>query len=115
MRARILLLASEGERDPFIVRALHTSPATVERTRWRFVQKGLERALYERHRSGIQSKLDTKAESFLVALACSEAPQGREHWTMQLLADRLVELGFVESLSDETVRRTLKKTASSPG
>ncbi|RKY62069.1 MAG: hypothetical protein DRP95_02040 [Candidatus Latescibacterota bacterium] len=83
--------------------------------RKRFAEEGLEAALNERPHPGAKPKLDGKQEAFLVALACSDPPEGREHWTMQLLADRLVELGVVESISDETVRRVLKKTTSSPG
>ncbi|MDQ7031054.1 MAG: helix-turn-helix domain-containing protein [Ardenticatenia bacterium] len=108
-RARILLLAAEGRRNGFIAEALQVSPATVINMSKRFVQEGLERALYDRPRPGGQPKLDAKGEATLIALACSDPPEGREHWTMQLLADKLVELGVVESISDETVRRVLKK------
>jgi transposase len=73
-------------------------------------------ALKEKSRPGKERRLDGKQEALLVALACSDAPEGREHWTMQLLADRLVQLGVVEqAISDETVRRTLKKRISNPG
>ena len=114
-RAHVLLLAAEGKTDHQISEALHTGTATVERLRKRFVEEGLEAALAEKPRPGAQRKLDGKQEAFLVALTCSTPPEGRRHWTMQLLADRLVELGVVESLSDETVRRRLKQTSSSPG
>jgi transposase len=110
-RAHILLLADEGESDEAIARALHSSPSTVKRTRQRFVEESLEAALKERRRVGGQPMLNAKQQAVLVALACSEAPAGRTRWTMQLLADRLVEMGTVESISDETVRRTLKKTS----
>ena len=83
---------------------------TVERTRQRFVEGGLDRALTEQPRPGVPPKLDGKQAAMLVALACSDAPGGRESWTMQLLADKLVELNVVDTISDETVRRTLKKT-----
>ena len=109
-RARILLLADEGGTDGGIAAALHVHPATVERTRRRFVEGGLEPALTEAPRPGGRPKLDGKQEAFLVALACSTPPEGRARWTMQLLADRLVELALVDAISDETVRRTLKKT-----
>lgn len=109
-RARILLLAAEGGTDREIAAALHVHPATVERTRRRFVEGGVERALSERPRPGGRPKLDGKQEAHLIALACSRAPEGRAQWTMQLLADRLVELRVVDAISDETVRRTLKKT-----
>jgi transposase len=109
-RARILLLADEGGTDQGIAAALHVHAATVERTRRRFVEGGVERALRDRPRPGGRPKLDGKQEAHLVALACSRAPEGRAQWTMQLLADRLVALGVVDAISDETVRRTLKKT-----
>jgi transposase len=114
-RSRILLLADEGATDEGIARALHLGKSTVERTRRRFVEGGLERALTDRPRPGKPRMLNGKQEAFLVALACSDPPEERAHWTMQLLADRLIELGIVESITDETVRRTLKKTTLSPG
>jgi len=114
-RARILLLAHQSKSDAAISEALHSGRATVERTRKRFVEEGLEACLKERPRPGKAPKLDGKQQALIVALACSDAPHGRECWTMQLLADRVVELGLVESISDETIRRTLKKTSSSRG
>jgi hypothetical protein len=87
----------------------------MERIRKRFVDEGLEAALCERPRPGGQRKLDGKQEAFLIALACSTPPQGRTSWTMQLLAAKLVELQVIDAISDETVRRTLKKTSSSRG
>ncbi len=114
-RARILLLADDGNTDEEIAAALHVHRVTVERTRRRFVEGGVARALSELPRPGGRPKLDGKQEAMLVALACSQAPEGRSRWTLQLLADRLVELQIVEAISDETVRRTLKKTRSSPG
>ena len=86
----------------------------VERTRQRFVEEGLA-ALDERPRPGNRPKLDAKAEARLIAEACSAAPAGREHWTLQLLADRVVQLGLAESYSYEAVRRVLKKTRSNRG
>lgn len=114
-RARILLLADEGRTDEEIVRALHVGRSTVERTRMRFVEGGVERALTERPRPGKARLLNGKQEAYLVALACSDAPEGRARWTMQLLADRLIELRIVDSITDETVRKLLKKTTSSHG
>jgi len=114
-RARILLLADKGKTDQEIADALHVHRVTVERTRRRFVEGSAERALNEQPRPGGRPKLDGKQGAMLVALACSQAPEGRSRWTLQLLADRLVELAVVDSISDETVRRTLKKTRSSPG
>jgi len=107
-RARILLKADEGWKDREIMAALDTSSTTVERTRKRFVEGGLGKALNEDPRPGQQRKLDGRGEAHLIALACSEAPAGHSHWTLRLLAGKLVELGVVDSISHETVRRTLK-------
>jgi transposase len=114
-RAHVLLLADEGRNDKAIAAALHVSVPTVERIRNRFVTGNVEHALKEQARPGARRKLDGKQEAFLVATACSTPPDGRSRWTMQLLADRLVELEQVDSISDDTVRRTLKKTISSHG
>lgn len=114
-RARVLLLADEGAKDEEITAALHLGKSTVERTRRRFVEGGVERALTDRPRPGKARLLNGKQEAFLVALACSDPPEGRTRWSMQLLADRLVELRIVDSITDETVRRLLKKTTSSRG
>jgi transposase len=116
-RARILLLADEGKKDREIAAALHSSVPTVQRTRRRFVQEGLPNALNERPRIGgrLRKKLDEKGLAILETLARSEPPVGRKHWTMQLLADRLVELKVVDSISDETVRKELKKRGFSLG
>ena len=114
-RAHILLQAAEEVSDEEIADALRIGSSTVHRTRQRFVEEGLQAALTERPRCGCGRKLDGKQEAFLVALACSSPPAGRDRWTMQLLADRLVELKWVEAVSDDTVRRVLKKTTSSPG
>jgi transposase len=116
-RAHILLLADEGLKDVEIAKALNAAVTTVERVRKRFVEEGLEAALSERPRIGgaLRRKLDGKGEAYLVALACSEAPEGRNRWTMQLLADRLIEVGLVEEISEETVRRALKKGMLSRG
>jgi transposase len=110
-RARILLLADEGKADGEIAKALHTGTATVQRTRQRFVEGNLAGALNERPRPGGQKKLDGKAEAILETLAHSKPPEGRKRWTLQLLADRLVQLKVVGSISYETVRQELKKKA----
>lgn len=109
-RAMILLKADENLNDAQIMVAFNVSRPCVERLRKRFVEGGLERALNEDPRPGQRRKLDGRAEAQLVATACSKAPEGHEHWTMRLLAGKLVELGIVESISPETVRQTLKKT-----
>jgi len=115
-RARILLQVHSGKTDSAIAENLGVNLSTVERTREKFVQSvNLEEALKDRPHPPKPRKLDTTAEAFLIATACSDAPEGRVNWTMQLLADRLVALAVVDSISDETVRQTLKKTSSSPG
>ncbi len=114
-RARVLLLADEGSTDEQIAAAVHVGTTTIERLRRRYVEQGLAATLHDRPRPGAQRKLDGKQEALLVALSCSEPPEDRPHWTMQLLADRLVAIGAVDTISDETVRRVLKKTRSSPG
>jgi transposase len=113
-RARILLKAAEGWEDGAIAEALSVGRATVERTRQRFVEEGLG-ALADHPRPGTLPKLDAKAEARLIAEACSAAPEGRQRWTLHLLADRVVTLGLAESYSYESVRRVLKKRSSSRG
>jgi transposase len=108
-RARMLLLADEGRTDEDISEALHASRPTVERVRKRFVEGGLQWTLIDRPRKGAPRKLSGRDEAMLVALACSTPPDGRTTWTMQMLADRLVSIEVIESISDETVRRVLKK------
>jgi transposase len=114
-RARILLLAAEDRPDDEVAAVLHTSRSTVERIRRRFVEYGLETALSERPRPGAVPKLDERGQATLIALACSDPPEGRANWTMQLLANELMVRRVVSSISDEAVRRTLKKTDSSRG
>jgi len=111
-RAQILLWSDEGKQDKEIISLLNCAPMTVAATRERWVK---EKRLEDLPRAGLKPMLDAKEESLLVALACSDAPEGRSEWTMQLLADKLVELKVVESISDETVRRALKKTNSNLG
>jgi transposase len=110
-RAMILLKADEGLSDPQIMAALNVSRPCVERIRKRFVAYGMERALNEDPHPGQRRKLDGRAEATLIATACSDAPEGHEHWTLRLLAGKLVQLGVVDTISHETVRRTLKKTS----
>lgn len=120
-RARILLKADvgpEGEAwdDEPIADAFETSLSTVHRVRQAFVEDGLEEALVRKKPTGRQyRKLDGDQEARLIAVACSQAPEGRSRWTLRLLADKLVELQVVESVSPECVRTTLKKTTSSRG
>ena len=116
--ARILLKSDENGpawTDEQIADALEVSAATVARERRRFCEEGLEVALLPKKPGRPRRRvLDGRAEAHLIALACSNPPEGRDHWPLRLLADQMVELGYVESLSYETVRRTLKKTRSSP-
>lgn len=120
-RARILLMADEtqdggGWKDDDIVQALHTSRRTVGRTRENCVELGVEAAInHTRPRRTRGKVLDGAAEARLIQLACSEAPDGREQWTLQLLANKLIELEVVETVSYETVRTTLKKMNLSLG
>ena len=114
-RARILLLADEGKTDHEIAEALHTGPATVQRTRQRFVAGNLDGALNERRRPGGRKRLDEKAEAVLESLARSQPPEGRKRWTLELLAEHLVQLKMVDSISGETVRQELKKKGLSLG
>jgi hypothetical protein len=119
--ARILLQADEGEQGPGwtdqqIVEGVMGSHASVERVRQACVEEGLERALNHKRPYRTRGRvLDGQAEAHLVKLACSTPPNGRDKWTMHLLADKLVELAVVEHVSDETVRTTLKKMNSSRG
>ena len=119
--ARILLLSDEAKedgamKDEEIARSLQIGSATVERVRRRCVEEGVEAAMGRKEQlRRRQKKLDGSGEAHLIALACGEPPEGRTGWTLQLLADRLVECGIVESISTETVRQTLKKTNSSLG
>jgi transposase len=120
--ARILLKADAAAGGPAwddqrIADATEVSTDTVARVRQRFVEHGLEAALTRKQQDhpSRERKLDGRAEARLIALACSAPPDGRTEWTMQLLAGRLVELEVVDTVSDETVRRLLKKTNSSRG
>ncbi len=120
--ARILLKADAAEGGPAwddqrIADATEVSTDTVARVRQRFVEHGLEAALTRKKQDhpSRERKLDGRAEARLIALACSAPPDGRTEWTMKLLAGRLVELEVVDTVSDETVRRVLKKTNSSRG
>ena len=112
-RARALLLAAEGQPDRAVAAAVGCCVATVENLRRRYAAERLG-ARGARPRPGAPPKLGGKATATLAGLACSAPPPGRATWTMRLLADKLVELGQVAAVSDETVRRTLKKTSWRP-
>ena len=109
-RALALVKSDEGLSDAKIAESLSISVPTVARLRKRFVVEGMDRVLNERPRRGRSRKLSGKQEAHLVAVACSEAPEGYTHWTLRLLAGKVVELGYSESISPETVRQILKKT-----
>ena len=115
--ARILLKADAapegpGWTDTRIAEAVEVNRTTVEQVRQRFVEQGLAAALVRKKqdRPSRERKLDGAGEARLITLACSEAPQGRAAWTLRLLADQLVELQVVDTISTETVRQVLKKT-----
>ena len=108
-RAMILLKANEGKSDPEIMAALNVSRPCVERIRKRFVEGGMDKALNEDPRPGFKRRLDGRGEAILLATACSDVPLGHEHWTLRLLAGKMVELKVVDDISYETIRRTLKK------
>jgi len=120
-RAHILLLVDENQpdgawKDADIAKALSAHVRTVERTREKCVEQGIEAALNHTRPKKTRSKvLDGAAEARLAQLACTEPPDGHERWSMQMLADRLIELEVVETVSRETVRTTLKKMNLSPG
>ena len=119
-RARVLLKADVnggGWNDQRIVEALEVGRATVERVRRNFAMRGLAGALDNRPQPARPAKrcLDGDGEAYLIALACSSPPAGREQWTLHLLADRMVQLKYTHAVSHETVRQVLKKTNSSLG
>lgn len=120
-RARILLKANQGEggagwTDAAIAAALEVHPATVARVRRAYVEAGLEAALARKRPDRVYTRvLDGVGEAHLIAVACSDPPTGRERWTLRLLADALVRLEVVETVSYETVRRTLQQTPSNRG
>jgi hypothetical protein len=119
--ARILLKANQGEAGPSwtdaaIGAALEVNPATVARVRTRYVVAGLDAAVYRKPPArSYRRRLDGQQEARLAVLACSAPPEGHKRWTLRLLADRLVALEIVESVSYETVRQVLKQTGSSRG
>jgi transposase len=121
MRARVLLLADQAaggpsKSDAEIAEALHCGRATIERVRKQFVEEGLAAVLQPKPSTRVyERKMDGRTEAHLIAMACGAPPAGRSRWTLRLLSDRMVGLGQVESLSHETVRRTLKKTSLSLG
>jgi transposase len=114
-RARILLKLAEGWRDVEIARALEVGVGTVYNTRQRFLAGRLEAVLHDQRQERRRQALAGEQLAHLIAIACSPAPTGHDHWTLRLLAGKAVELGYVPSISPETIRQALKKTRSSPG
>jgi transposase len=121
-RARILLKADQGEHGPNwsdekISDALDVTVQTIERIRQQFVEEGFDAVLSRRPytQKVSRKKIDGNVEAHLIALSCSEPPKGYVRWTLRLLADKIVELGYVETISHEAIRQTLKKTNSSHG
>jgi transposase len=114
-RARILLLSDEPVPDEDICQQLDVGRGTVYRVRSNYHNGGLAQALHEKRRSGAPAKIDGRVEAALSMLACSDPPAGAGRWTLQLLADKLVELAVIDSLSLESVRTALKKTNGNPG
>ena len=114
-RARILLKTDDGWSAPQVAQALDVVEGTVYRIKRRFAETGVEGVLRDRPQAHRYRKLDDRGEAHLIALACSPAPPGHDHWTLRLLAGKVVELGLAPALSHETVRQRLKKTSSSRG
>jgi transposase len=114
-RALILLAADDGDKDEVIAEKVRVSAGTVARLRQRFAEEGLQSALSVRSRPGKARMLDGRQEAYVIALACSEAPEGHARWTLRLLANRLVELEIVEGISHHTVGRLLKRGSSNLG
>ena len=114
-RAQMLLLANRQNSDPQIAAQLGVCQATVYNIRRRYCTEGLQASLDEKPRPGAPKKLDGRGEARFTAIACSDPPLGRQRWTVRLLADKLVELELVDSISPMTVGTLLKKTCSNPG
>jgi len=108
-RAKILLKAHEGWHDAQIVAAVEVNRNNVERLRRRYAEGGIESALYGKQRAGMRRKLNGLAGATLIDMASAMAPEGHERWSLRQLANRLIELGLVDSISHEAVRRYLKK------
>jgi len=120
LHAQVLLKADISDKGPRwtdqkIADAFDITVRSIERIRKRLVEKGLDGAISRARGGGSKRKLDGEKEAYLIALACSDPPQGRCQWTLKLLADKMVELKYIDTLSYETVRRILKKTKLSPG
>jgi transposase len=113
-RARILLKAADGANDAQIGEALGTSRATVERVRRRFATGGQDAAIRDKPQPGRPRALSSKQAAHLIAIVCSSAPDGHDHWPLRLLGQKAVELGYVEHISPETIRQVLEKNELKP-
>jgi transposase len=111
-RARILDLLHRGQPPAAIAATLSLSTQTVFNIKRRYLEEGFGAALRDKPRSGKPPRIDGEARAKITALACSEAPEGHARWTLRLLADRSVRLGFVDSISHNAVKEILKKTGS---
>ena len=114
-RARVLLLSDEHVPDEEICQQLDIGRVTVYRIRRKYHDGGLTHALHDKRRSGAPSKIDGRVEASLTMLACSAPPEGYGRWTLQVLADKLIELQVIDAISLESVRTALKKTNSNRG
>ncbi|MEJ0057283.1 MAG: helix-turn-helix domain-containing protein [Bacteroidota bacterium] len=114
-RANILLLLDKGKKDTEIVDFLEVERTTVWRTRKRYLEEGLEKSLQEKQRSGQPRKYGAKQEAEIIALACSNPPEGRARWSLELLTDKLSRQKGLKSINRETIRLILKKTNVSRG
>jgi len=115
-RARIGLAAAEGQSDPAIAQALRVHVNTVANVRRRFAAEGPKAAVHRAEQPNRKARrLDGRAEAHLVALVCGAPPEGHKRWSLHLLAGRLVQAGYVDAVSHETVRQTLKKMRLNPG
>lgn len=109
-RCRILLLADEGKKDPWIMEALGVARNTVKRVCAKYIEEGLDAAVNEKERPGAPVKFSGRELAKITAIACSDPPEGRSRWTVRLIAERVVELSITDSISFKTVDRILKKT-----
>lgn len=114
-RAMILKYLDEGRHSLQIIELLDTSLPTICKVKNRYNEEGLEAALSERPRSGQPKKIRQRQEAYITSVACSEPPQGRKRWTIELITDKVIELGYIEKVSRESVRKVLKKVSLNPG
>lgn len=113
-RARVLLESEQGGSARAVAQQVHTSDRTVERIRARFAQGGFEAALYDAPRPGQPRKLDDKAEKYLIALACTDPPEGADHWTLELLSERMIRDKQVKSISSVAIMHYLHRNDTKP-